>query len=595
LSPKEDQSKTKSLVTPLSIIAGFVGLIEIVAGYSATQTSGAIQWAFVLFMVGLALIIVLAFFAILWFRPYVLYPPSDYASPQVTEFVQAMQLQQSIITTNKTREPSYPAIEQAPPKNQDEAKGEVADQTDSSTVTHQTAENLASSSSQVSVEAHDQPSAIEERQVEQSLMSRLMSTVAAKNFAQADLLFAEWQGLVTKREEQVEQEGFYYLIRYSNGDTQALNKLRELSSQVAEEPALYAFVQQIIGEAFEWANDFRSAKAAYDAAIEAATEEAPKATNLVSSARCLFLSGDKPGAYQAIMSALLRFSNPNARLSLYQGLASLYEREEEYELKAIALEKALELQPNNTAIRFDAAYAYGQETLRPISVLHYETLLAFDANHAAALNNIGVGYDRLDMSIHAVSGYKKSIAQSYSLANANLAYLYLRAGFVDEAERVLQDVRNHDDVHENVSAALAAIPSARQAEVEALKKIRLAARAQQGFLSCFADAYFAYTTELPQLSGDWSIVEGDYSGSEVTIEQKGKGIKLHWQSQNTEYVIKAELFNRGALIVKYETVAQYFPTTLSDHGYLYSTPETDTICVLTFLNDIHSTMTLRKA
>lgn len=71
--------KPAAIITPLWIIAALLGLCETVAGLAATQvTTGGTHITLVVFVVTFPLMIASAFFAILWFKPFVLYPPSEY-------------------------------------------------------------------------------------------------------------------------------------------------------------------------------------------------------------------------------------------------------------------------------------------------------------------------------------------------------------------------------------------------------------------------------------------------------------------------------------------------------------------------------------
>ena len=81
-----------SRMTPLWITALFLSLAETVASITAIQTSGNPQLALVGFVIAFPTLVAAAFFTILWNRPYVLYPPTEYGEqPNVRQFVEAMQ------------------------------------------------------------------------------------------------------------------------------------------------------------------------------------------------------------------------------------------------------------------------------------------------------------------------------------------------------------------------------------------------------------------------------------------------------------------------------------------------------------------------
>ena len=74
-------------LTPLWIISLFLGLTEAVLGVAVVQVSGGIQIALTAFVIAFPLLIALAFFAILWSRPWVFYAPSEYGGTDPTQFV----------------------------------------------------------------------------------------------------------------------------------------------------------------------------------------------------------------------------------------------------------------------------------------------------------------------------------------------------------------------------------------------------------------------------------------------------------------------------------------------------------------------------
>lgn len=82
----------RPLITPLWIIALFVSLTETVLGIAVIQTTAGIQIALTVFVVIFPLLIAGAFFAILWHKPYVFYPPKEFGQKtDVSTYVKAMQ------------------------------------------------------------------------------------------------------------------------------------------------------------------------------------------------------------------------------------------------------------------------------------------------------------------------------------------------------------------------------------------------------------------------------------------------------------------------------------------------------------------------
>lgn len=100
------------VITPLWIVALFVSLTETILGAAVTQTSGGIQVALTTFVIVFPLLIAGSFFAILWQKPYVFYPPTEFgAQVNVSEFVAAMQRRPASLRQDADGEAHYPPTE----------------------------------------------------------------------------------------------------------------------------------------------------------------------------------------------------------------------------------------------------------------------------------------------------------------------------------------------------------------------------------------------------------------------------------------------------------------------------------------------------
>jgi tetratricopeptide (TPR) repeat protein len=141
-----------------------------------------------------------------------------------------------------------------------------------------------------------------------------------------------------------------------------------------------------------------------------------------------------------------------------------------------ALEKALEIDPTNVAVRFDLAYAYSQSRFKELAISHYEQLVgrlgSGSDRQKWTLNNMGAALSELNMPILAVRRFQESAAQDNGLAAANLAHLLLDRGFVDEARAYLANATAIDPDNARAASATARIGSETRAEEEALVEHR---------------------------------------------------------------------------------------------------------------------------
>jgi hypothetical protein len=98
MSETKQLLRDKKAITPLWIVALFVSLTETVLGVAVTQTSGDIQVSLTVFVIIFPLLIAGSFFGILWSKPYVFYPPTEFG-PQinVADYVDAMQRKPALL------------------------------------------------------------------------------------------------------------------------------------------------------------------------------------------------------------------------------------------------------------------------------------------------------------------------------------------------------------------------------------------------------------------------------------------------------------------------------------------------------------------
>jgi hypothetical protein len=93
-----DNSAPRQL-TPLWVISLFVSFTEAALGIAATKANGDVQLALTVFVISFPVLIAAAFFAILWWKAYVFYPPSEYAQVDVQKYVEALRGSPASIVT----------------------------------------------------------------------------------------------------------------------------------------------------------------------------------------------------------------------------------------------------------------------------------------------------------------------------------------------------------------------------------------------------------------------------------------------------------------------------------------------------------------
>jgi len=357
-------------------------------------------------------------------------------------------------------------------------------------------------------------------------------------------------------------EAIYWHLRYMRGDVIAFEKLQGLVERTKEVPEVLPIVHNFIGVAYERGDDFLKAQEAYEAAARTAQQEEKRARYVTSAAECLYVAGNRDEAFHRVTTEIDKSSDHQALSLLYAGLASLYERADISDLRAIALQKAIEYKPNDTKLRFDAARSFSDSKFAALALMNYQTMLRFTPDNAAALNNIGIIYGEMEMLARQSDSYKKAVEKGNTLAAANLAYEYIKAGFMDEATEVLNKAKEKEDVHPNVGSALATVAGTKEAESKTEQEALSAAREQRQFVLSFAQAYFNEPSTNPQYEGSWRFSDG----VEVEIRRKNSELEIRWERNDREHNITMRTQNRGALITKYSRQDPYLSTSLGNKG-----------------------------
>ena len=202
-------------------------------------------------------------------------------------------------------------------------------------------------------------------------------------------------------------------------------------------------------------------------------------------------------------------------------------------------EYALELDPTNTSLRFEVAYAYAKADSPALAYWHYQKLVTQDDEHLSALNNLGVAASNLELEIEALWRYKQAEKRGETLATANIAWKLINAGFVEEARERLETAQDADDVHRNVLEDLGGIATSENNEETQREEIIGRTR----FLSRWYKTYGMRQTTVesiePQLPVTYydgtttiTLVRGPDRGVEGELRTGGEVSSLQGQFQS---------------------------------------------------------------
>lgn len=369
---------------------------------------------------------------------------------------------------------------------------------------------------------------------------RMFEAAGKRDADKLEEAFTKLQQAEVDSSQEARNEAFYLYLRFSIGDTKALELLRERATHTEfADPAYF-----LLGVCYERAGRFQEAATAYESSVKHRQGD-KQIFSITSAANCLLKGGKRSEAFSRIEREISTRSDPTEMTELYRGLATLYEDVGDPELRGLAIEKALENSPNDADLHFAAAWSYshGETQASFLSVLHYKAALVFQPGNLVALNNLGVQYQRLELPIRAVTAYRKAAEQNETLAAANLAQLYANAGFKEEAMRLLNDARKQEEVHPNVGYALTTIAGKEKKETDTVEGMMNGAREQQSFLSGFASAYFLKNPDA-SFAGTWRTQDG----TKLVLTQSGKELEGTLERQLETFVVTGHVNNQAAKV-----------------------------------------------
>jgi tetratricopeptide (TPR) repeat protein len=171
---------------------------------------------------------------------------------------------------------------------------------------------------------------------------------------------------------------------------------------------------------------------------------------------------------------ILKSAGKKVEIEYLSILKDIYSDGDENHNEIEVLERVVQLAPDDWNARFNLAYKYSQVKIRDMSLYHY-TQIPYSERTAIAWNNLGVAYQEFEMPAKSIAAYRTSSSKGETLAMSNLAYKFMNAGFLSEANDQLQLALKTEDFHRNVGEAVSAlkdIPGEEDKRLkDALKKV----------------------------------------------------------------------------------------------------------------------------
>ena len=140
-------------------------------------------------------------------------------------------------------------------------------------------------------------------------------------------------------------------------------------------------------------------------------------------------------------------------------------------LEGIAsFERALEIDPSDTGVRFHIAYECSQLQLKSVALTHYEVLES-QGEIGVSTSNLGAALHDLGLPILGTDKYLRAANDGVAIACGNLAHKLLDAGFVGEAKRWIAEGARLDQTDRRVVGAAGRVESESESEHEKLASV----------------------------------------------------------------------------------------------------------------------------
>lgn len=341
----------------------------------------------------------------------------------------------------------------------------------------------------------------------QPLLGKVLNLLySEKNYQEAQKVFREEVEPKLNEDTKLLWEAVVLRISHQIGDLSAFEKLETIVKENETNPQLIkqlALRYKEMGE-FEKAKEkFLLAKDKLDISDESKRDLIVDC--YIESSWCL-ANDDKYNASIDMLKQILGKSEfQDQKAKILSAMAYIAKDKEVVEDFICYAEASLNTDPLDTDLRFKVAYAYSNMGYAKLALLHYKKLLDISTN-STALNNIGVCYGNLKLKGKSISSYLRSAEEKETLAMSNLAYNYLDAGFLNNANELIEKANKLSaegiEVNPGIGSALRKLENLKKEENKCETKFLKEAEQERKFMFKYSEA---------RLRGK-SIINKDWEG-----------------------------------------------------------------------------------
>ncbi len=296
-----------------------------------------------------------------------------------------------------------------------------------------------------------------------------------------------------------------YRWNYYAGDASALTKLEEF----AKHSNSYEVYREL-ASCYEFANQNEEAREVILKCKNLAKKDSERIDCTIKEAFCFVRDKKSDAAIDLLLDEANNILDKELLSQMFDSLIDIAKDMEDDYLYVLFCEKALDINPVNTSIRFNIAYKYSNLGKSDLAVFHYQKLIKIYED-PAGFNNLGVAFEALGLKGRSIDCYENAIERKNTLACANIASRYLKQGFAKLAEKVLNQAeefhKEGSDVHENVGKAKSELKSLIEDEEKKYAKIMDIASDVSRFKVRHSNAFYIKANEerCIDIEGEWNV------------------------------------------------------------------------------------------
>lgn len=353
-------------------------------------------------------------------------------------------------------------------------------------------------------------------------LAKIFERLENSDFEAANKLFIELQKQTDEPLRQKNQIVFLW-YQYLHGYSTALNDLLALEDVLSNDSKGYYYY--ILGMCYFRGENYENAITHFEKSLNLRFD----VTTIRLTWESMYNLGRKQNAFDYLVSQISHARTDDIKSKIYFILSEHFDKEKNNLKKALALEKALELVPNNLTWLFSAGYSYSEVGLDLLALNHYLKRDYYDPEGTTS-NNLGVAYSKLGLLSKSIEQYKKAFDLGETLAGSNLAYEYLENGFFNEAQEYISKAIQRPNVHRNVWSAKERLESQKKEENEKLDQIKIELIEQVRFLRKVGSKMFSITKNIQ--SNNIAPLKTD-SGYLVEVKLNNETANMTWKDSSS--------------------------------------------------------------